>query len=342
MQTSHDGFNRTGIGNREVRGSQSSPPTSNVKYDVEEGIFGFSLVGDQDSLNNGNSNEVEYEVTNDDYEILATPLMIVSIPTIVTSIMDEGHHDERHRSSIKKHMGDWTRMKMTLKTARTHIQQHYPEYMTLFRSLPYDEQRINMGRYLWLHHYGGLVLDSTLKLNAPLDTLFYYDADLYLLPSRWNGGLYSLKLMASRPQHPFWLDVVEAMRDAVMDPPAWAVTRETLITTTSGSYLLSQVLTTTDYHYVTLSRGVVDPSTPCEGSDRGMIQDLTDRTSWFGCNWKIVVIIVVTTLIILVLVVGILGGWLLASTDCEPCQTPNTKSITPELPVDKCTPTTTA
>lgn len=278
------------------------------RYVVDEDqVYGLSLVDADNDI---------YEAE----EIPASPLMIVSIPTIVTSIVTEDFADERHRVSVKKHMGDWSITKMNLKVAREHIQQHYPEYMTLFRSLPYREQRINMGRYLWLHYYGGLVLDSTLKVNAPLDTLFYYDADLYLLPSRWNGGLYSLKLMASRPNHDLWLHVIEAMSQAVIDPPAWAVTKETLITATTGSYLLSQVLTTTDYHYVTLSRSVVDPSTACADSQDGMVHDLKPQTSWVKCNWKVVCAIVIISVIILILVLGLLVGWLLRSMNWDSCQ----------------------
>lgn len=93
------------------------------------------------------------------------------------------------------------------------VQSHYPDLETLFQSYPNPVQRADMGRYLVLHHCGGIYADLDTECLSPLDPITddtrvifceepiehkYHIHHLGLERMYFNG------VMASPKGHPFW------------------------------------------------------------------------------------------------------------------------------------------
>jgi mannosyltransferase OCH1-like enzyme len=93
------------------------------------------------------------------------------------------------------------------------VQSHYPDLEQLFLSYPNPVQRADMGRYLILHHCGGVYADLDTECLSPLDPIAddtrvilseepiehkYHIHHLGLERMYFNG------VMASPKGHPFW------------------------------------------------------------------------------------------------------------------------------------------
>ncbi|WP_114966517.1 glycosyltransferase [Alkalilacustris brevis] len=100
------------------------------------------------------------------------------------------------------------------------VRQHYPQLEALYQSYPKPVQRADMGRYLILHHCGGVYADIDTECLAPFDPIAQ-DSRVILAeePAEHRNhsqplGLERLffnGLMASPRGHRFWDHVLEVM-----------------------------------------------------------------------------------------------------------------------------------
>jgi mannosyltransferase OCH1-like enzyme len=75
------------------------------------------------------------------------------------------------RASWRTHHPDWTFMDWDLDKTRALIDEHYPEYLTMFDAYKRDIYRIDACRYFILHRYGGAYVDVDTTCVAPIDDL---------------------------------------------------------------------------------------------------------------------------------------------------------------------------
>jgi len=231
-------------------------------------------------------------------------LKLVSIPTVITTI-GEGSRMQDHDDSVQNHMPDWSHVHLDLKEGRDFVRNYFPDFLSHYDDFQYDEQRVNSLRYMWLYVYGGVVLDSTNQINEPIDRLFYSDNDLYLVPSVWNHGYYSVQFIGSRAKHPIWLDMLDAIKKP---PPIWARTKYLKINATTGSYKLTEVIKDNTHTYVVLPRKLVDPCTICADgklNNSGVLAGFDDDLNWdyklyrwSYCNWWIILIVLAVLLVL--------------------------------------------
>lgn len=101
------------------------------------------------------------------------------------------------------------------------IAKHYPAYLNLFCSYHQGVQRADAGRYMLLHHFGGVYADIDAECIRPLNPLVE-ETRLILCKepkTHWvwttnHRGLPMLLfngVMASPARHPFWLHLLDRM-----------------------------------------------------------------------------------------------------------------------------------
>ncbi|PJE30992.1 Glycosyltransferase sugar-binding region containing DXD motif-containing protein [Pseudooceanicola antarcticus] len=98
------------------------------------------------------------------------------------------------------------------------VAEQYPDLIGLYRDYPTAVQRADLGRYLLLHHFGGIYADMDTDCLAPLDALAEQRRIVLCEEPRANWpalaplGLERLLFngtMASPAGHPFWLHLAQ-------------------------------------------------------------------------------------------------------------------------------------
>ncbi len=106
------------------------------------------------------------------------------------------------------------------------VQTKFPQHYDYFRSLPYNIQRVDMVRYMWLYEYGGIYADLDLACIKPIEPLLlFYEtsfprAEVILVPSQNavnDGGTgetpeLTNAFMISKPKCSFWLHVINTLK----------------------------------------------------------------------------------------------------------------------------------
>lgn len=102
---------------------------------------------------------------------------------------------------------DYEYILWTDKNARQFIQDEYPWFLETFDGYPYPIQRADAIRYFVLAHYGGIYIDLDDGCQRRLDPLLAYPAWVRrTIPTGISNDA-----MGSRPQHPFFLRVIDEL-----------------------------------------------------------------------------------------------------------------------------------
>ncbi|KAM7206540.1 family 32 putative glycosyltransferase [Naviculisporaceae sp. PSN 640] len=96
----------------------------------------------------------------------------------------------------------------TATTSRALIAQHYPFFLKTYDSYPHPIQRVDAARYFILLHYGGIYLDLDNGCKTDLTPLLYFPT-WTCDPGR---GALSNNILASAPNHPFWMYLTQELR----------------------------------------------------------------------------------------------------------------------------------
>ena len=99
------------------------------------------------------------------------------------------------------------------------VAQHYPDFLTVYRSYKMGVQRADAARYLLLHHFGGVYTDIDTECLMSLDIFANEDRIVFCNEPSAHSGNYitsrSLERLifngtiVSPANHPFWLELLE-------------------------------------------------------------------------------------------------------------------------------------
>ena len=97
---------------------------------------------------------------------------------------------------------------------RRFVKTEYPQYLDLYDGFDKHIKRVDMVRYLILHHYGGVYADMDFECVRPIrDAVIDHNNKPIVLGRMGDDETFEHSLpnalMASAPGHPFWLDVVD-------------------------------------------------------------------------------------------------------------------------------------
>ncbi|TGS34004.1 glycosyl transferase, partial [bacterium M00.F.Ca.ET.180.01.1.1] len=73
--------------------------------------------------------------------------------------------------SWKRHHPDWTMMFWNDRQLLEFVARHYPDFLPTFCNYESGVLRADAGRYLLLHHFGGVYADIDCECVAPFDPL---------------------------------------------------------------------------------------------------------------------------------------------------------------------------
>lgn len=150
------------------------------------------------------------------------------IPQILHQTWKTRKVPERFRAwteSWERHNPRWTRMFWDDRTLLEFVAAHYPDFLGTFCSYQNGVMRADAGRYLLLHHFGGVYADIDCECVAPFDPIM--DENRVVLcrepgshsaeqaPLRGLPYLLFNGTMASPPGHPFWPHLMSYLPDLV-------------------------------------------------------------------------------------------------------------------------------
>lgn len=148
------------------------------------------------------------------------------IPKVFHQTWKTEHIPPEYASYVAKlkamHPG-WDYQLWTDQAARDFTAAHYPDFLSVYDSMPRNIMRADVIRYLILKQVGGFYLDLDYEVYRPFDDLVA-DNRLILPKSRdeteermnghWRLGN---AILGSEPQHPFWNHIIQ---DLVNNPPS--------------------------------------------------------------------------------------------------------------------------
>ena len=115
-------------------------------------------------------------------------------------------------ASVKELMPNWKYVLFDDEENRAFVKKHFPNFLPYYDAFPYNIQRADAIRYMFLYVYGGIYMDLDFEIQHPLDDLFTSECDFYLVHSGNVGSYVTNSFMASKKGCKFWLDVIEEMK----------------------------------------------------------------------------------------------------------------------------------
>lgn len=124
------------------------------------------------------------------------------------------------------------------------VETHFPEYLSLYRSFPYNVQRWDTIRYMILYVHGGVYVDLDSECYQPMDALLEKETFCFgEEPPAHNPDASILRLagnafMASEPRCKGWLSILEAIREAMKQKQPEG---SRAVVSTTGPILISRI-----------------------------------------------------------------------------------------------------
>lgn len=217
--------------------------------------------------------------------------------------------------SIKKYMSDWEYVLMTDSDNLEFVTKHFPNFLPYYKAFPYNIQRADAIRYLWLYVNGGLYLDLDIEITHDLTELFSGNNELYLVSSGNVGSCITNSFMASKPGCKIWLEMIEQMKKTL---PWWCIGKHMKVMNSTGPVALNSVVKNSNISYHSLATKLVMPCSVCDSkcdTKDAWLKPL-EGSSWVSydtkflnfwlCHWKKIVIVIICVLIILTILFLIL------------------------------------
>lgn len=107
----------------------------------------------------------------------------------------------RHgQSTVLQHFPDWSYVFLTDSAMHSFVASEFPELYAGFCALPYNIQRADVLRYLWLYKHGGLYLDLDYEILRSFEPLLEsLQAPLYVLYSANLSSVMTNSLIVAIP-----------------------------------------------------------------------------------------------------------------------------------------------
>jgi len=213
--------------------------------------------------------------------------------------------------SIKKYMPDWNYVLMTDEDNRNFVINYFPDFLYYYDNFPYNIQRADAIRYLWLAINGGIYLDLDIVIQGPLDKFFTTDNDAYFVCSGNIGSYITNSFMAGKKGVKIWYDMIDYMK---MPSPWWALGKHMIVMNTTGPIGLNYIVKNSSSIFGILPKKIFMPCSICNinhcDTSTSIIKPL-EGSSWialdtqiynfFLCRWKSLLLIIIIVIIVIIL-----------------------------------------
>lgn len=118
------------------------------------------------------------------------------------------------RSWISHCFPDWKYKLWTDVDNLNLIKDYYPWFLNKYNELPANIYRVDISRYFYLFHFGGIYTDLDNECIRPFEGLLKnYSLVFGAMKGQFGGtslkeGYVQNSFMYSRPKHPFWLEII--------------------------------------------------------------------------------------------------------------------------------------
>lgn len=146
----------------------------------------------------------------------------------------------------------YTYVFLTDKALDDFVLSEYPELFRLFLALPYSIQRADVGRYLWLHKFGGIYIDMDYLVLKPfVDYLDSLRADLIVLHSSNIEFIITNSLIKCEKGLSLMYDLA---CEGLQNPfgPWWAITKHLHIMSSTGPLAFHNKIISSELAYASL------------------------------------------------------------------------------------------
>ena len=125
-----------------------------------------------------------------------------------------------YQKSWKEKHQDWEFCFATDDDNRAFVTKWFPGFLETYDLLSIPITKVDFVRYLYLYKFGGVYADLDCESLQPLDGLIkQFPNSNILLGLPFDSLRYiECACMISSPLHPFWMEVIESIRDAVERP----------------------------------------------------------------------------------------------------------------------------
>jgi mannosyltransferase OCH1-like enzyme len=210
-------------------------------------------------------------------------------------------HWQSSQDMWKKYHPDWQYILWTDDMNRNFIRDNFPMLLSTFDNFPYNIQRADMIRYAILYKFGGVYCDLDLEPMSNLEDLFP-NKGVYLVQSKNTPSYITNSFMASSPNDPFWLKVLE---ECSKPPKWWWIGKHLYVMNTTGPMMISKVYydsgITINLLPLSLFSCGVCSKMPCKSINSRLvslqgsswIQFDTTFYNFFLCNWKYIILLLI-------------------------------------------------
>jgi len=167
--------------------------------------------------------------------------MFNGIPKIIMQTWKTKEIPEKWKKSpisIQKYMKDWKYILLTDKDNSKFVKKYFPDFYETFKNFPYEIQKADAIRYMFLYVKGGIYMDLDHYLKKSLEKLIT-NKITFMEYESVNGIMFTNSFIISPKRHPFWLKVIREMKKPV---PFYCIIKSQIVYESTGPYMLSRVI----------------------------------------------------------------------------------------------------
>lgn len=133
---------------------------------------------------------------------------------------------------------DWHYVIWDGELTRALVEKYHPEFLETYDSYPYEIQRIDTARYVFLQAYGGLYADLDTVPMENIEPHVTCDAPVWLT-NDVNPGTFTNCLMLSKPDAKFWTEV---LKEATARRGVNYIGKFNTVIKSTGPHMVSEVI----------------------------------------------------------------------------------------------------
>ncbi|PNY26086.1 Mannosyl phosphorylinositol ceramide synthase SUR1 [Tolypocladium capitatum] len=115
--------------------------------------------------------------------------------------------EQTRQSCISRHPTWEYKVLWTERASRQFIKKEYPWFLKTYDGFQYPVQRVDTLRYFLMRHFGGVYIDLDNGCRTSLEPLLYYPSWV----TDGGHGALSNNIIASEPEHPYWIIMTESI-----------------------------------------------------------------------------------------------------------------------------------
>jgi mannosyltransferase OCH1-like enzyme len=222
------------------------------------------------------------------YESIVKPVEknVITIPKIVMQTWKNSDIPDKWKDgqkSVGKMFKGWKYVLTDDEFNRNFVVNHFPDYLKYYDAFPYNIQRVDVFRYMWLYVNGGVYIDMDNEIMEDFSYLFKEDVDLYFIK---NTGqcIFTNWLMASKARVPFWLQILEETKRKVSK-----IGKHSIVMNTTGPSMLNKAIIKYKPNYLELPKNKFTSCNFCDSYPcfkEGTYLKQLEGLSWVGKDTK--------------------------------------------------------